>query len=298
MFDIIICTYNGEKIIKRAIESILRQKKFIEVVNNFYIVDNNSNDRTKELILNYEKGNKKIKYLFQPKQGLSNARLKGVQNVTSDWIIFIDDDNILDQNWLVNAKKYIKENLKVGVFNGAVYPLIEDELSVKERINLKVAYKGLACTHLKKEDINLENNIHPCKLPFGAGLVIKAKELKKLAEKGWLKSEGRKGCGKLVSGEDTEMVMAILEKGYLSGYMPKCQIQHLIDKNRLQEEYLISLFKSFREYSKKTKLKRRINIYIKQIIVNVMLWNPNKNYEEKLKLKLGIISFKKNKVVK
>lgn len=291
MFDIIICTYNGEKVIKRAIESILKQNSYKKLINNFFIVDNNSKDNSKQIIKEFEKTTENLKYLFQPKQGLSNARLKGVKNAKSKWIVFVDDDNVLEQNWLINAKKYIEENVNIGAFNGAVIPLIEEALTEEEVTNLEIAYKGLACTHLKKENINLDEKRHPCRLPFGAGLVIRTKELKELAEDGWLKSEGRKGK-KIISGEDTEMVEYLLEKGYQSGYQPLCLINHVMGKERLDQKYLIKLFKSFRNYSKTKNFKCFLKVSIKEIIIKLLLISSKKDYKELLKLRLGIYRFK------
>ncbi|WP_028973469.1 glycosyltransferase [Spirochaeta cellobiosiphila] len=287
MFEIIICTYNGKHNLVKVIPSILNQNKFDELVMSIFIVDNNSDIETKQIIKKYEKSCNKIKYLLEEKQGLSFARLKGVQNTTANWLIFIDDDNVLEQNWLINADNFIKTNNNMGAFNGAIIPEIKSKLDNYENIRLKVAYKALACTHLSKSEINFANTKHPIDSPIGAGLVILGNEMRELSSKGWLKNIGRQG-EKLSSGEDKEMVDYIIFKGFDVGYTPHCLIYHLITNNRLKEEYLIILHESFKRY--KVISLRGIKDFLKNVLFSLCLLRKDLDYESIFRLRIGAIT--------
>lgn len=243
-FSIILCTYNGNYRIESVVDSIINQNNYEKYVNEILIIDNNSNDNTKEIIFNLIKKNNKIKYYYEKEQGLSYARLKGIKNSISPWIIFIDDDNILHENWINEAIKYIENNKNIGAFNGTVIPKVVDKINSDKLIVLKYVLQGLACTNLNLKNIKLDSNKHPYKIPFGAGLVIRSHPLIELSEKGWLNSVGRTS-DKLISCEDTEMCLYVKKRGYKFGYNPKMIISHIIDEKRLESEYLYKLWKGF-----------------------------------------------------
>jgi glucosyl-dolichyl phosphate glucuronosyltransferase len=240
IFTIIMCAYNADDRIKESINSVLNQERFDQLVERFLLVDNNSNDSTPKIMLEYSQENKKVDYIKENKQGLSFARQAGLKVAETPWIIFVDDDNILEPNWLIESENYIKSKKDVGAFNGAVIPYIDWYLTDEEEIRLEVALGNLACTHLNVEKINLNENVHPHGTPFGAGLVIRREPLKKLSDNGWLKLEGRNEK-RLSSGEDTEMCLYIKQQGFQFGYNPKMLIKHKLPKKRIDEKYLLKL---------------------------------------------------------
>lgn len=300
IFTVIICAYNAENRLSRVIESVIKQQKYNDLVDKFLLIDNNSTDNTAEIMKSYESKMHNIQYVFEQVQGLSYARLAGVNNTNSEWIVFIDDDNILEENWIIKAYKYITDNDNIGAFNGSVVPLIEFNISKEEQTRLEVVYPSLACTNLQVEDIKFDLAVHPYETPFGAGLVIKAEPLKKLALRGWLKSKGRTGK-LLISGEDTEMCLFIAKENYSFGYEPSMIIKHIIPKGRLEEKYLINLYKGFSENYYKSitdnnfcvirRMKRVISLMIKIVIKSIMI-AKTKDYKRKIELKLVVEYYK------
>lgn len=98
--SVIVPVYNGEKIITECIQSLLNldyPKEKLEII----IVDNNSNDNTKNIIKNYP-----VKYLFERKSGSYNARNMGIKNSNGEILAFTDSDCIADKNWI----KYLIRN--------------------------------------------------------------------------------------------------------------------------------------------------------------------------------------------
>ncbi len=238
--SIVICTYNGQEYLSEVIESILKQEGFDKIVEKLIIVDNASMDNTKDIILDYKKLNSIIEYIYEPVPGLSYARKHGAF-VKSDWVAYLDDDNLIMQGWLKEAKKYIEENQNVGVFNGASVPILKYEATEEEIAMLKAIYPGLACTHFNIDDYKL--NLKPSlKDPFGAGMVLRTKQLKEFLDEGWTQNEGRKG-NELGSGEDGEIAYSIIKKGYSYGYNNKMLLRHIIPKKRLDKSYVTNLSK-------------------------------------------------------
>ncbi len=92
-FSIIVPTYNSEKAIIKTIDSILKQNyEHFEVI----IIDDGSNDNTKECLKKYN-NNEKVKYYFQENSGVSSARNNGISKAKNEFIMFVDlDDELLN----------------------------------------------------------------------------------------------------------------------------------------------------------------------------------------------------------
>jgi len=92
IFSVIIPSYNSCKSIIRALESVVNQKlKDFEII----IVDDGSIDDTKNVIDNYFKNKKNIryKYIYQDNKGPSSARNNAVKNASGKYLAFLDADD-------------------------------------------------------------------------------------------------------------------------------------------------------------------------------------------------------------
>ena len=87
----IICTYNRSQLLKDAIESILQQDyPHWELI----VVDDKSPDDTETVMEEYLQKDDRIRYVKNPKKGLTSARNCGISHATGDYIAFLDDDDI------------------------------------------------------------------------------------------------------------------------------------------------------------------------------------------------------------
>ena len=124
VLSIIICTYNRVKFLEKCINSILNQINDypeIEVV----IIDNNSQDNTRKFIESLNREN--IKYYLEINQGLSHARNKGIQVSKGKFLAFVDDDAVIDKNWVISLMEQIKKKQYNHIYGGPIYPNFEIE---------------------------------------------------------------------------------------------------------------------------------------------------------------------------
>ena len=119
--SIIVPCYNSELTIKKCAQSILDN-----IINTdspelfeFIIVNDGSNDGTADIIKNID--NAKI-INHSKNQGLSAARNSGIKESNSDYIIFIDSDIILSNNWIKRIYSKIQEKKEVVGITGALEP--------------------------------------------------------------------------------------------------------------------------------------------------------------------------------
>lgn len=92
LVSVIIPCYNAEKYISETLDSILNQThKQLEVI----CVNNNSTDKTVEILTSYQTEHSHIHVYHEKKKGASHARNKGLEHAKGEFVQFLDSDDII-----------------------------------------------------------------------------------------------------------------------------------------------------------------------------------------------------------
>ncbi len=105
--SVIIPTYNCARFLPEAIESV-----FGQTFNDFeiLIVDDGSKDNTRCVVEKYIRENKgQITYFYQNNQGASSARNKGILEAKSEYIAFLDADDVFCNEYLEEMLREIRK---------------------------------------------------------------------------------------------------------------------------------------------------------------------------------------------
>ncbi|MBY4598096.1 glycosyltransferase family 2 protein [Ottowia caeni] len=109
--SIIIPAYNVEDYIGDALQSALSQEP---PVSRIIVVDDGSSDRTREIVRNFK--DPRIRYQYQNNQGLGPARNAGIELAGSDFIYFMDADDILLPGLTSSFKEALERHPGVDLF--------------------------------------------------------------------------------------------------------------------------------------------------------------------------------------
>ena len=93
--DIIVPAYNAERYIKTCLDSVLSQKTKWNY--RIIVIDDGSTDKTGQILDKYE-NDKRVKIIHQENRGFSGARNRGLNELDSRYVIFLDSDDILLPN--------------------------------------------------------------------------------------------------------------------------------------------------------------------------------------------------------
>jgi len=89
--SVTISLYNKEKTIERAVLSVVNQTR---PPKNIIIVDDGSTDRSSEIASQLARSYSFVRYIKKKNQGVSVARNRGVEEADTDYVCFLDADDI------------------------------------------------------------------------------------------------------------------------------------------------------------------------------------------------------------
>ena len=156
LVSIIIPIYNGEKYIKRCLDSIFRQTyKNFEVI----IVNDGSTDNTINLINTYKNEHDNLIILSQKNQGISCARNNGLNLARGKYITFVDIDDYVSENYLKVLTSYIGKEFDCVISNA-----IDVDTNGNEKNKIKnIEFKNVYTPFETKKEILKENYVFcPC----------------------------------------------------------------------------------------------------------------------------------------
>lgn len=243
-FSIIICVFNAVPRLQKTLEhlaSIEYPSDFMEVI----IVDNNSSDGSAEFaekIWNSCNPSVSLKIVRETQQGLSSARKRGIFESRFDYLVFCDDDNWLDSQYLMIANDTLSNNKSIGVLGGQGLPVTDADGFP----NWFYTYSGgyaVGVQAMKSGDISGRGFV------WGAGAVMRRDLLVAIFSAGYeLLLSGRIG-EKLAAGDDCEMCKWFLLANYRLWYEENMIFRHFISRERLTTDYLNNLFIGFSDSS-------------------------------------------------
>lgn len=228
--DLVICTYNNAAYLDRVLTAIGAQQVSQPVQWRVLVVNNNCTDDTLSVVERHRQAEAipHLQMVVEPKQGLTPARLCGVNHTTGDWIAFVDDDCVLDATWVEEAAAFARLHPDCGGFGGKV--ILHWQTPPPDYV-LQFGYSFAEQNHGELPK--------PVSCLVGAGMIVRRSALQ---ESGWIDRQfmsDRVGK-KLVSGGDVELALRLAAK-YQLWYTPDCTLLHLIPDRRTSLKYLIKI---------------------------------------------------------
>jgi glycosyltransferase involved in cell wall biosynthesis len=181
------------------------------------------------------------RHILERELGVAFARYRGMQDAVADTLIFVDDDNVLDCEYLSEAVRIKHDWPTLGVWGSGV-TLPEFEVDPPEHLKELLPYLTI-----RETTSTYWSNVPSCidSHPWGAGMCVRksvATEYCKLFKQSSLCITGRRGKSTSTrGGADREICFVACKNGYGMGVFPQLRITHLIPKERVGEKYMLEL---------------------------------------------------------
>jgi glycosyltransferase involved in cell wall biosynthesis len=236
--SVILCTHNPRPDYLSRVLAALRGQTLPAEKWEFLLVDNASEQPLAEIwdISWHSRG----RHIRENDLGLTPARLRGIRESSGELLVFVDDDNVLAPDFLVQATAISSRSPLLGVFGAGI---LEPEFEVQPPAKLGPYLSRLALrsTHSALWSNNVKDYQST---PWGAGLCVTrrvANLYRKFVEDlGFNDALDRIGK-RLFSGGDVAFSRVAARLGLAFGVFPELRITHLISAHRLRRHYLLRL---------------------------------------------------------
>ena len=227
-FSIIVCCYNSATVLPETLRRLSRLKIREGLGVELIVVDNCCTDQTVQIAETewlHAGSPFHLTIAEENIPGLSAAREKGISLAQYDYLVFCDDDNRLNDNYLMVAEQFLSAHPRVGALGGLGIPEWE-ALPVYWPDDFYIYGSG-------------PQGAKSGKMPFvhGAGIIIRkaAYAALKKADFTFILSDRKQN--QLSSGGDYELCCALALAGYDIWYEQQLQFSHFISSERITWAY-------------------------------------------------------------
>ncbi len=227
--SIIISTYNRCEVLRGALERMLAQEA--EGIDYEIIaVDNNSPDDTRRVIESLiERGHENLKYVFEPRQGVSYGRNTGMKAARAPIFAFTDDDVRVSPDWIRTIRRVFDERPEVDFLGGKVLPLDGAPMPAWLTRN---QWAPLAIVDYGESPFYVDSGNALCLV--GANLAFRRKAVEALGEFATDVQRVKDGIGSL---EDVELQVRAWNSGRKGLYVPELVAFAEVAQERLVKRY-------------------------------------------------------------
>lgn len=233
---VIICSHNPRpEYLKATLEGMRAQSAPLDEWQ-LVLVDNASENPIADRVdLGWHPRGLQIR---EDRLGLSHARLAGLARAEGEIIIFVDDDNVLEPDYIDAARQIASAMPWLGAWGGHIEGVFEQQ---------PPAWVQRYAHHLavrECDEATWASYVDDRNVPYGAGLCIRAE----VAKAYLAKSEADALCRQLdrsgtslSSGGDHDICYSAQDLGMGIGRFPQLRMQHLIPASRMQPDYFLRL---------------------------------------------------------
>lgn len=243
--SVVVCTHSPDPAILPRVLEALRAQDVKLGLWELVVVDNASDPAVEDWIdLSWHPLGRVVQ---EEELGLTPARIRGVRESDASVIVFVDDDNLLNPDYLSQALVISDAHPHLGAWGGQIFPEFVETppewtrpywhmLALRE-------FSRLALREFSRDawgNSITSNEIRPC----GAGMCVR----RKVAEAyiGSIRDHPVRRAldrtGDLLSSDgDTDMALTACDMGLGMGQFTSLRLTHIIPPGRLTEEYLLKL---------------------------------------------------------
>ena len=230
-YTVALCTHNHADRLERTLAD-LAQLKPPQASWEFLVVDNGCSDGTNDLLARHVwPDGWQVRVVREEKLGLSNARNRAIADASGDYVIFMDDDETADPDWLCAFERAILAH-DPDAFGGRIRVLFED----------------MRPTWLKDEllgflgELNRAESVVPLTDPYtsfyGGNFGIRKTVCNRVGA--FNAMLGRKGSDN-TGGEEVDFYRRLLDAGFKVWWTPEAIIYHRIQAAKLERSYFLDL---------------------------------------------------------
>lgn len=234
--SVIICTFNRCQSLKEALDTLLACRVPPDVTMEVLVVDNNSTDGTRNVVDEAARQDRRVRYLFEPRQGKSHALNAGVKSAYGNILAFTDDDVEVDPGWIEALIDGFRAGGSIGVAGKIVDVWPQP---APEWYSVEGPYRLMAA--IVRFDLGEE--VRPLTVPpFGANMAFRRTAFDRY---GLFDVRLGPTAGSEIRGEDTEFARRVMDAGETVLYLPEAVIRHPVEEHRISKRFFLRWYHDY-----------------------------------------------------
>jgi glycosyltransferase involved in cell wall biosynthesis len=219
-----VITYNRFRYLRETLSGLVRQDYPADRWE-LLVIDNNSTDKTRDVVSLFMGSNPSPRWILETRQGLDHGRNRAVEEARGDVIALVDDDIIVEPDWLVQlvAPFTSEKSHSIGVVGGEVVPIFPD--------GIPPWLQGFHGPLALRPDAG---PLLPSQTLMGANFAFPKWVFERF---GAFDTRLDRRGAMLFGGGDTEMIRRIRSVGLEAWFVPGARVLHQISASRLTLDY-------------------------------------------------------------
>lgn len=133
--SVVVVTFYREEFLRRTLRSLLAQRGVEFAAVEIIAVDGSPDGSARSVVAGLQEEaascGATLRYVHEPRPGISPARNAGVRAASAELVAFIDDDEEADSDWL-RQMLACQQHHRADVVVGPVYPIFEQERASRD----------------------------------------------------------------------------------------------------------------------------------------------------------------------
>jgi glycosyltransferase involved in cell wall biosynthesis len=227
-----ICTLNRAESLRRTLASLAAMRLQNELKWEVVVVNNNCTDHTDAVIESFV-DRLPIRRKFEPQRGLSRARNRAVDTAEGNYIVWTDDDVVVDPGWLTAYAESFHRWPEATVFGGPIMPRYSEPVPRWLAGNeVMVGEMAFSRRDLGDEPISL--SVAGNRIPYGPNFALRTSAQRAFPydpQLGHAPGQQRR-C------EEFDVIDRILGSGGSGYWVPQARVEHCINHEQQTVGYV------------------------------------------------------------
>lgn len=231
--SVAICTWNRCELLGQTLEQMGKLVIPSDVEWELLVVNNNSTDATDNVITSFS-GRLPIRHLCEPKPGKSHALNLAVREARGEYILWTDDDVLVDEQWIVEYCHAFGRWPEAALFGGPIVPWFAGNPPSWLEEGLPRIGAVFAVRDFGDEPVPFAYFA----TPYGANCAVRTDEQRRYRYDVNLGPRPNS----MIRGEETALIRRMLADGVKGWWVPGARVRHYIPEERQTIRYLRAFF--------------------------------------------------------
>ena len=240
VITVAICTLNRAELLRRTLKSLALMELPDGLDWEVLVTNNHSTDHTDEVVASFA-DRLPIRCEFEPQRGLSRARNRAVDGARGDYIVWTDDDVIVEPGWIRAYAAAFQRWPEAAVFGGPIAPRYEAPVPKWFSEGGALLSSLVAATDFGDAVLQFcvpDHRLPYGRLPLGPNFAVRTAEQRAFR----YNTELGLGPGQKRRGEELDVVERILKSGSVGYWVPDAKVEHCVSRGQLTTVYAAEYF--------------------------------------------------------